>query len=171
MVIEFDFEMKDWIEFQKYYLKTSKQFNRSKIIITAIVPLIFCILLVLKLIRNDLSLIEVAVFVIISVLWIMLYPKRFYNKVLDKARKMLEEGDNSGIFGRHKVTLTDEGIIHTEPESEQNIKWSGIKKLAESDEYYFLYNTPVSAIIIPKPKNETDLKQLDKILKSRIAIY
>ncbi|WP_422362445.1 YcxB family protein [Reichenbachiella sp.] len=44
-----------------------------------------------------------------------------------------------------------------------------MKKIEETIDYYFLYNTAVSAIIIPKKKIENDLEELDKILKTNIA--
>jgi len=31
MKIEFDFELSDWMEFQKHFLKNSKQFKKSKL--------------------------------------------------------------------------------------------------------------------------------------------
>ena len=102
-------------------------------------------------------------------MWIVFYPKRMDKTALAKTKKIIEEGDNTGILGMHKITLNDEEIIHVEPESERKIKWKGIKKLEENDTHYFLYNTAISAIIIPKQKVLNDIEKLDKKLKSNIA--
>ncbi len=169
MKIEFNFEMNDWMEFQKHYFRNSKQFRRTKIIVATSLPLIFCAIIIFELLKGEFRPVSIIVFGLVSLLWIIFYPKRMFNRTLDKTRKMIEEGDNTGILGRHELTLNDDGIIHVEPESEQKIKWSGIKKLEESDSYYFLYNTAVSAIVIPKQKVLNNIEQLDKILKSNIA--
>jgi hypothetical protein len=169
MEIEFEFEMEDWMNFQKNYLQKSKQFKRSKITVAAIFPLVVVLFTVLDLLKEEFSSVKFIFFGGLSILWIIYYPKYLLKKTLDKTKKMMEDGDSSGILGRHKIILNNEGFIHIAPESEQTIKWSGIKKIEESNSYYFLYNTAVSAIIIPKDKILNNIEQLDKLLKNNIA--
>lgn len=169
MEIEFEFEMNDWMEFQKNYLKNSKQFRQTTIIVAAMVPVIFSLIIIIELLKGTFNPFGVIIFGVVSILWVAFYPKRLKKRTLAKTKKMIEEGDNTGILGMHKLTLNDEEIIHIEPESEQKIKWKGIKKLEESDTHYFLYNTAISAIIIPKQKVRDDIEKLDKILKSNVA--
>jgi hypothetical protein len=169
MEIEFEFEMEDWMKFQKNYLQKSKQFRRTKIIVAAMLPFIVCLGTALDLLKGEFNSVKLIMFGGLSILWIIFSPKWLFKRTLNKTKKMMEDGDNSGILGLHKIILNDEGIIHTEPESEQKIKWSGIKKIEESDSHYFLYNTAVSAIIIPKEKILNNVDQLDKLLKNNIA--
>ncbi|MFK8045471.1 MAG: YcxB family protein [Crocinitomicaceae bacterium] len=164
MEIEFDFTVNDWMEFQKNYLKNSKQFNRTKIIVTVMFPLTFFFLLVIDYAQGKFNVAGLIVLVVASVLWVLFYPKRMYKRTLGRIRKMLEDGDNTGILGLHKLQLTKKGIVHTEPNSEQKITWTGIKKMEENDTHIFLYNTAVSAIIIPKLKIQDDLKEVKEIL-------
>lgn len=121
MEIEFEFEINDWMEFQKNYLQNSKQFRRTKIIVMAMLPVIFSVIILLESLKGNFSLFGLIVYGIASVLWIIFYPKRMYKQALSKTRKMIDEGDNTGILGLHKLIFNDEGIIHIEPESEQKI--------------------------------------------------
>lgn len=169
MEIEYDFEMNDWVEFQKNHLQNSKQFKRTKLIVSLMLPLIFSILIIFDLIKGEFNPVGWIIYSMMSLLWVLYYPKRMMNRTLDKARKMMEEGDNSGIVGHHKLILDDDGIMDIGPDCESKIKWNGIKKIVETEGYYFLYNTALSAIIIPKTKIEKGTEQLDKLLKAKVA--
>lgn len=169
MEIEFDFEMSDWMEFQKNFLQNSKQFQRTKLIVTLMLPMIFGMLILFDLIRERFNPVGLVVYGVISILWVVFYPKRLINRTVNKARRMMEEGDNSGIIGRHTLVLHDDGIMDIGPDCESKIKWTGIKKIVETERYYFLYNTALSAIIIPKAKIENDIEQLDKLLKTKVG--
>ena len=169
MELEFEFEIADWMELQKNYLKNSKHFKRTKNIVLFMLPVVFSFLIFSDVLRNKFSFISIVIYGFASLLWILFYSKYLEKRALAKTRKMIEEGDNTGIIGKHKIILQEDGITHIEPESEKRIKWSGIKRLEENNDYYFLYNTTVSAIIIPKRKVAVDLDKLNRILIKNIA--
>ena len=53
MEIKFDFELDDWIGFQKNYLKNSKNFKKTKIISILLVPIIFIIMMLMDYLKDD----------------------------------------------------------------------------------------------------------------------
>jgi hypothetical protein len=169
MEIEFNFELSDWMEFQKHFLRNSKQFKRSKLIVASMLPLAMISILTIDFLNGKFNPFMLIIFTITSILWIMFYPKRMNKRAIDRTRKMLENGDNSGILGIHKLIFNTDEIIHTQPDSEQKIKWKGIKKLEQSETHYFLFDTAVSAIIIPKQKIKGNIEQLELLLKNKIA--
>lgn len=77
----------------------------------------------------------------------------------------MEKGDNSGFLGLHTMSFSQEGIHDKGPQIEYKVTWEGIKKWEETEDHYFLYNTAVSAIFIPKKKIGESAKQLDEVLK------
>lgn len=72
---------------------------------------------------------------------------------------MFREGKNVDLLGEHQMEMTDEGIEDKTSKSETKLNWSGIEKLQENDQYFFLYNSSVSAYIFPK----RDFQNVDEI--------
>ena len=167
MELEFDFEMNDWMEFNKDYLSNSKQYKSVKLIAQLILPVIFSAIIFLKDLSNVVGPTKLALLSLILLAWILYIPRFLDKRVLYRTKKALEDGDNSGILGRHKLIISDEGILNIQPGSEHNIKWNGFKKIVETDEYYFLYDTAVSALIIPKKKVH-ELEKLSGLMKKNL---
>lgn len=71
--------------------------------------------------------------------------------------------------GELNYTFNEEGIQYDVPDSNGNLKWSALKKVKESKEFFYLYTTKVTAIIIPKRafKIEDDLTAFKNLVVSR----
>jgi YcxB-like protein len=165
--IEFDFEISDWMEFQQNYLKNSKQFKRTKFIFTLIAPVVFIIFIFFDIIELKFDWSSLIYYSFFALLWILIAPKYLTKRTIARSKKMIEEGDNSGVLGKRILTLSDDNIMCVTPDSKMETKWSGIKKLEETDDYYFLYVTTISAVIIPKKKIQPQLIEVDGIIKSK----
>ncbi|TAJ09758.1 YcxB family protein [Marinilabiliaceae bacterium JC017] len=165
MKIEFEFDANDWMAFHMHYINSSKQFKRSKLLTTLIFPLVLLALIVFNLVKGDYDLSSIAVLAVLAILWVIFMPGRFTKKTIHKARKIIMEADNSAVMGIHKIEFTTTGIVHVQPQAEHTINWDGIKKVEETADYFFLYITSVSAIIIPKQKIGTDVEKVATILK------
>ena len=97
-------------------------------------------------------------FLIISIIWIAFYPKFFYKTVIRNVKKMIREGKNDGLIGKHHMFITQDGITETTSTDETKVKWSGIQACKEDNDYFYLYNSSVSAYILPK----RELNNLDE---------
>ncbi|MCK4663078.1 MAG: YcxB family protein [Bacteroidales bacterium] len=173
MKLNFNFEMSDWMEFQKIYLLNSKQFKRSKFIAKLIIPIFFLILISIDLIKGEFFGQVLLVYIIISAVWVIYIPKRIEKSTLNKARKMIQEGDNSSILGNHEIELLEDEIKYKDPGGEQKTTWDRIIRFEETDNYYFLFNTSVSAFVIPRFKlnfKKDEFEKLDKLIKLRLKI-
>ena len=104
---------------------------------------------------------------IASVLWFVYFPDRFYKRVTSSVKKMLREGKNEHLIGEHVMVMTDEGIVETSPASEMKVNWSGIKQLNENEQYFFLFNSSMSAFIVPK-RDLPNVEEIREYLKEKI---
>ncbi len=165
MKINFNFELNDWMAFQEFHLSESKQFKKTKLISTLTVPIVYGLFILNDAIKGELDIIPTSIFTVISILWMIYYPKRLTIRTLKKVKKILEDPVNSKIIGEHTIELSGQGLKITKPESENFINWNGLIRIAETKNYYFIYNTSISAIVIPKLKIESDLIEFDSFLK------
>lgn len=153
MEFKYDLTEEDYIHFNLFHLKNSETANRALTIQRWIGPIIFIIsVFVLSKISDLPFLVLFITFLIMSILWIFFYPKYFYNHVIRHVKKMINEGKNSSLLGEHKMTLTEEGIIDITTNGETKVNWSGIETYKEDNDYFYLYNSSVSAYILPKRK-------------------
>lgn len=168
MKIEFEFDIDDWMEFQKHYLNNSKQFKRVKIIFTALLPCVLACFIISSIIEGQFNVITLIVYFIVSILWIIIFPKRMSKRQLKSVKKIITDGDNLGLLGMHEYIFNEDHIFIKKLESEQKMYWSGIKKVKENDSYYFLYDSALSAIVLPKQKIK-NVEELDMILKKHLS--
>ncbi len=170
VVLNFEFEIEDWMAFQEYHLDHSRQFKRSRQISTWSVPVLFSCLIFLDYLKGKFNTIGVIVFTVASVLWVIFYPSRLKKMTLKRILKQINNGDNSSVVGPQSLTLTETEILFEKPSSESKFDWSGIKKIKENDSHFFLYVTSISAIIIPKNKIRNEIEEVRAYLESAWVI-
>ncbi|MBI1838145.1 MAG: YcxB family protein [Flavobacteriia bacterium] len=170
MQVQFNFEINDWMAFQEYHLSQSKQFKKTKLISTLIVPIVYGFFIINDLLKGHVDVILTSIFTIVSVLWLLFYPKRLTVRTLKKVRKILEDPANSNVLGTHTIVFDNEGINLTKPTMQNFINWEGIIKVEQTDAYIFIYNTTVTAIILPKNKIINQLNELNHLLEEKFPI-
>jgi predicted permease len=115
-------------------------------------PLTFLVLILKDLYLKQLSVAVITVAVMLSILWLIFIPKRLKKNAEKRFLKVLNSGDNSSILGLHKIKMSDEGINVEKPNSSGFMNWSAFTKIEQTVDHYFLYNSAISALIIPKMK-------------------
>ncbi|MGK7378201.1 YcxB family protein [Planococcus sp. 1R117A] len=162
MQIEFNLTEEDYLSFNLQHVKHSKTATRSLRLQQILVPVIYIFLAyIFSVIVNTPFLFFLIPFLIISMVWIIFYPKFFYSSVMRNVKKMLREGKAGGIIGKYTMTLSDEGIIQTSTTEEKKASWPAILSLQEDEERFYLYNSAMSAYIIPKRalKNSNETRE------------
>ncbi len=170
MKLEFDFEISDWIAFQQSHKKSSSEFKRAQIGIAAIVPVVFCLFVLVDFVLDNIMVVKLLIGAVLSLLWGVYIPKwraRRTDKELEK--EILSRNEKLDILGHHKLQLNEEELICILPKCEQRVRWVGITQLKESATHYFLYNATDAAIVIPKDKAGEQLEELDNLLKAKIS--
>ncbi|MCK5741620.1 MAG: YcxB family protein [Chlorobi bacterium] len=163
---EFDFEIEDWMAFQKSYMENSKQFKRTRAFAAYTIPAMLSVSFIIDLLRTSITLEDHIIHLLFIIIWIPFARWLINSSTLRKFRKMLGEGDNSSILGLHRLILNEDGLQYFKPDSEGKMKWSAFKKLVQTEDYYFLYNSAISAMIIPKKKVDVDLGEF---LRTHVA--
>ncbi|MFN3364818.1 MAG: YcxB family protein, partial [Exiguobacterium mexicanum] len=62
----------------------------------------------------------------------------------------IDERSNEGMLGLHTMDLEENGLRDLNEFGEARVSWAGIKEVVEEDDYVYLYNSSVSAYILPK---------------------
>ncbi len=169
MEIRYNLTEEDYINFNMFHAKNSTTVKRALNLQRFISPIIFIILsFVLSKIGSIPFLGLFITFLLVSVLWIIFYPKYFYSYMIRNSKKMIKEGKNDGLLAGHHMILSEEGIVDSNANGETKVTWSGIKTLSEDQDNLYIYNSSVSAYILPKRELD-DVEEIKSFLKSKLC--
>jgi hypothetical protein len=88
-----------------------------------------------------------------------------YKKYPKKAAKELQQKE---VFCEHTILVTEDGVRESTDNSENYHKWDAINHISLNDEYIFIYNTPMTAHVIPKRViGESDFLKI----KEKVSVY
>jgi hypothetical protein len=65
------------------------------------------------------------------------------------------------------MILSEDGIVDSNPNGETKVNWSGIIKLQEDESNLYIYNSAVSAYIIPK-RELNEVEDVREYIKSNL---
>ena len=100
-------------------------------------------------------------------IWISLHINYYDKFVLYSVKRLIEKENNPDMFGQQRVECTDEYISSKKSGVETKAKWSSIHRIAEEDNYLFVYTKPLEAIIIPKDKLSKEDKDIIEFIRSK----
>lgn len=91
----------------------------------------------------------IVIAILFVVVWIITYPKQYKKLVKRQIQKILQEGDNSSIFGK-KTMLIDENNMKVFSEfTSETISKKSIKTIRVYDDMILVYLSGFTAQIIP----------------------
>ncbi|MBO6516600.1 MAG: YcxB family protein [Bacteroidia bacterium] len=164
LTVTFYFDHDDWLAYQHYYADNSKAVRRSRTYFRWILPFtLFGLTAVLF--RNEP--IIAAVLVATGVILFVTYPKRIRKDYEKRLRKRLKKDDSESLFGHREMIMHEDYFIVKTEISEVKTQWSGIKRMEENEDYIFLFESSLTAHIIPKHKIGSPLPQLTEFLGTR----
>ena len=151
MEIEFKLSEEDYINFNVDHTKKSPTMRKNVTFIRILGPVVFLIAPFVIISFSEIPLwYWITLFGIASILWLIYYPRHFDWDMRRKMKKMLQEGNNENLFKEIKIILTKEGIIQKNKTGESFTKWDDVDSVDETDDYIYIYNSSISAFIIPK---------------------
>ena len=157
----------DYIDFNVYHSKNSETVKRSLIIQRITVPLMYVLLAMFFSYLLDLPFLVLLIpFLILAALWIIFYPAYFFRHIGKTAKKMIREGRNNGVLGDYTMVLSEDGLREISKTGEKSVAWSGIEKLGEDQTNFYLYNSGMSAFILPK-RNLGNVEEVRSFLQSK----
>lgn len=172
MEIKYELTKDDYLAFNLHYVKHSNTIKQSLFRQQFFTPIIFLILpFIFSWFMGEFSIGLSITFMLVSVVWMIVYPKYFYWHITRNVNKTLNEGENENLMGQHMFIGNDEGFIETNKAGERKVSWSSIERVEENDEYYFLFFSAMSAYIIPKRSflSEADQKNFQRMINKRTS--
>lgn len=171
MELKFELLEEDYINFNIDHANKSPSLKRNVSLIRILGPVTFLIAPFIIIRFSEIPLwYWMTLFGITSILWLIFYPKHFDWEMRRRIKKMLEEGNSENLFKERKISLTDEAIIETTSSSQSSTIWSRIDRVEETDRYIYIYNSSISAYIIPKRVFKDDKEKiifLEEVWKQR----
>ena len=168
MEIDYHLTEEDYLNFNMFHVKNSKAVRETLNMQRFLTPIIFIIASFVLPKVGSISFLGVFItFLVVSILWVIFYPRYFYSYVIRGTKKMMKEGKNDGLLGKHHMILSEYGIIDSTSNGETKVTWSGIKTLSEDKQNIYLYNSSVSAYILPKRELD-DVEEIKTYLNSKV---
>lgn len=90
-----------------------------------------------------------------TLLWVLLGKKLTKRQMSRVIGRMLTEGHQKGLMGRHEIELTSAGIVERGPLHETRTAWPAIERIVEDERSIYIYCNPATAHVIPKAEFET----------------
>jgi len=76
-----------------------------------------------------------------------------------------------GVFGKHTLSITDEGLLEETEVNTSLQKWNGILKTAQTKRYYYIHASENAAHLVPKSRLlEGDIQQLIQEVETRARL-
>lgn len=151
----FDLDIDDLLAFQDYYNENSTEFKRMQLIIRFLLPVI-CLLIFLFFCYKDgiqTALIIGALYLPISIWWIIYMPKLVRKNSLKRNRKALEKQQKTDpSFGYRDMFFDDDGIRIKNKGIDTSIKWSRVVRIVQKEDYFYLFLSDREAFIVPIKK-------------------
>jgi hypothetical protein len=170
MEIKYNLTEEDYLNFNIFTLKRSKTAMRALKIQRFFAPILFIILSFVMSKVGDIPFwYWFITFLIMGIIWAVFYPNYFFNSVTRRVKKMLNEGKNNGFLGEHVMLMNEVGINESTSSGETKVNWSGITDFQEDTHYFYLYNSAVSAFILPK-RELNNVDEIKNYIKSKLTI-
>ncbi|MBB4824808.1 hypothetical protein HNO89_002034 [Sporosarcina luteola] len=151
MEIQYELTEEDVVVFNVHHVKNSNVGRNSLRWQRVVSPLLFLLFAYFLSVSTDLEAGTLfVVFGVTAILWVLFYPKYFYWHVTRQVRKALKEGKNEGLVGSHVLKMNKQGLTDTTSNGESKMTWQAVKQFKEDTGHFYLYNSAVSAFIIPK---------------------
>ncbi len=150
MKLEYEINEQDYIDLNVHHFENSKTIQSAHNKSRFAAPVLF---LALPFVMKNTSTIPfwywMTMFGILAVLWVIFYPSWMKKYYIKQTKKMLREKTNNGILGQKTLSLTEQGIITQGDGDETLTSYGNISQVAEGKTAVYLYNSAVSAIIVP----------------------
>ena len=173
MKLSYKQTIQDVINFNIHHHKTSKNSRRAILNFRIIMSIIYLLFLIFFL-RKGFDTSSVIISIIVSAYFlpiIIFYPKYQLWYVKRTVLKMIKEGNNKGMLGDQQIEFGEDIIIETDSVTKTEYSYSGIERLSESDEYFFLYTNALRAITMKKGLFETEkaVNEFRQFIQSKIS--
>ena len=95
--------------------------------------------------------------------YLLYFPWAYRRKLRKIIHGMVTEGRNRGMLGRHRVTISPEGVAEASEHAQTSTHWRGVEKVVATAGHAFIYIGAMAAVIVPR-RAFADPADFDKFL-------
>jgi hypothetical protein len=151
MEVTIEVTEEDYIRFNMYHINQSPSQKKLFTILRYMIPIVFSI--PIYIIGTEVFQQPSAYWFVIAFIfvigWILTYPVQYKRSIKRQVKKMLQEGDNSLLFGKKKVRIEEDTMTIVGAHSTETISINNIVKIREYEDMLVVYLSAISAQIIP----------------------
>ncbi|QIK83683.1 YcxB family protein [Sanguibacter sp. HDW7] len=150
MVLEFFLTTEDHVAFNEHVARTSPVLRKQRAT-ARIVGAVLCGATSLGIawaFERSLPVALVTGLLTAVVMWFLL-PRILWRSLLRSIRKMVAKG-LVGPVGEVRVTLAEDGLTVQISGMTSSLPWASIEGVAETEDHYFVFASPVAAIVVPR---------------------
>lgn len=170
MEINFEITEEDYIEFNLYHIENSPSQKRTYNILRYILPIVFSIPIYAAgtALWKQPKIYWIIVSLLFIIIWSVTYPKQHKKLIKKETRKLIDEGDNSSIFGKKTMVIEEDNIKVIGEFITETISRKSIQNIKIYDDMIAIYLSAFTAQIIPvryldKESKENLLNELNVI--------
>jgi hypothetical protein len=154
--IDFEITLEDMVEFNLYVLTHQNPFKRnirfSKVF--SICAMVFCAVLGVSNIFLSKDMVVTFIFfccvlLIIFIYWFLFNSKRYKDRVRKAIKKHYPRIPNEEMC-RHKITISEEGLLDSTDYGNSIQNWSAFDSIVKTDQYIYLFLRIAKGYLIPK---------------------
>ena len=151
MKIKHSLEAKDYINFNLFQIQHSEPLRKRLYIQRVVVSILFFVIALFAFILlNRFRMIVGVIFLFGSVLWYGYFPTFSKNQVIKSTEKTINRGQLSSLFDEVRLEFDSKGFTEITTQGEHSNSWQDIQSINSTQEYFYLFLTSASAVIIPK---------------------
>jgi hypothetical protein len=170
MQIKYKLTEDDYVHFNMFHVKNSKlavsKYKRQRFLI----PLLALIVAYVFADAVNISIEGTLFFIlVIGILWVIFYPKMYSTFIIRNAMGMVSRGQINNILGQHTMVLSKEGMVDSAPKGKSEAKWANVYNFKEDNDYFYIYISKISAVIIPK-RDIKNPQEISTFIKSKVTI-
>jgi hypothetical protein len=150
MKIDFTLTKEDYIAYNLHHIQHSPSLKKSLNIQRYGLALIFLIFPFIIASMTPIPLfLWLLVYGSIFIVWIKFYPKYFVSSTKKRILRLIEEGNSANLLGERSILVTEEAVEEITPQGESRTTWGSIERIDETDDYIYIYTSPINAYLVP----------------------
>jgi hypothetical protein len=83
-------------------------------------------------------------------LYLLYFPWAYRRKIRKIIAGMVSEGHNRGLFCRHRVAISPDGITDSGEFGQASTVWRAVERVAQNGDHAFVYTNALAAIVVPR---------------------
>ena len=158
MVIDYENSLDDIMALNLYHHQQSSEARRTRQILQYGPPAALVLIALVQVSVFGSALTSSLPWLFFAGIWALFVPFSLRRSMRKKVAKMVLQGDDTGVAGRHKLSLSSDAVTDKISAKKTKTKWSEVRKIAATGGHLFIYISDTAAYIVPRRAFEDESK-------------